>query len=188
MDNDLSFPSLRTLKLRHNVLTDADLNAFIPLCPNLANLDISFTPIKHIPISTKPGVSVPPLKKLSLTATRVPGTELVQVLNRLPELETLHLGALGEYVPSTSKGAGGVGTGAGTITDDILWKITDALEQCGNLRTIHLMGNSKIGSGGSVRRAAKDFIKRVGRRCEVRLNSVCFKCWEMLILLVWLDT
>lgn len=167
MDNDLSFPSLRTLKLRHNVLTDADLNAFIPLCPNLANLDISFTPIKHIPISTKPGVSVPPLKKLSLTATRVPGTELVQVLNRLPELETLHLGALGEYVPSTSKGAGGVGTGAGTITDDILWKITDALEQCGNLRTIHLMGNSKIGSGGSVRRAAKDFIKRVGRRCEI---------------------
>ncbi|KAF8600347.1 RNI-like protein [Ceratobasidium sp. AG-I] len=165
-DKDLTYPVLRTLKLRHNVLTDADLNAFIPLCPNLTNLDISFTPIKHIPISTKPPSAVPPLKKLSLTATRVPGTELVQVLSRLPDLETLHLGALGEYVPSTSKGAG-AGSGAGTITDDVLWKVTDALEQCVNLKTLHLMGNLKIGFGGGTWRAAGDFIRRVGRRCEV---------------------
>lgn len=95
----------------------------------------------------------------------------MQVLSRLPDLETLHLGAMGEYVPSTSKGAG-VGSGAGTITDDILWKVTDALEQCPNLRSLHLMGNLKIGYGGGTRRAAKDFIKRVGRRCEVCLNPI----------------
>ena len=99
------------------------------------------------------------------------GPELVRVLLRMPDLETLHLGAMGEYVPSTSKGVG-LGSGAGTITDDVLWWITDALEKCDDLKVLHLMGNLKIGFGGGARRAAKDFIKRVGRRCEVCLNTI----------------
>ncbi|KAG8740358.1 hypothetical protein FRC10_004397 [Ceratobasidium sp. 414] len=165
-DEDRTFPSLQTLKIRLTALSDADLAAFIPLCPNLTTLDALFTPIKHIPADMATRYPVPRLKKLNLTSTSIPGNELVDVLNHLPTLEKLHLGALGESVPITSKGIG-MGTGAGTITDALLRDMTDALAQCPNLKHVHLMGNLKIGSTRGSNRAASDFVRRVGRKCEV---------------------
>ncbi|KAG9087794.1 hypothetical protein FS749_002639 [Ceratobasidium sp. UAMH 11750] len=161
-DQDRTFPSLQTLKIRLTALSDADLAAFLPLCPNLTTLDVSFTPIKHVPAD----MAIPKLKKLNLTSTSIPTNELLNVLRELPTLEKLHLGALGEPAPISSRGAG-VGTGAGTFTDGLLRSVTDALVRCPNLKHVHLMGNSKIGGAGTRDRAVKYFVKRVGRKCEI---------------------
>ncbi|KAG9128003.1 hypothetical protein FRC07_006363 [Ceratobasidium sp. 392] len=165
-DEERTFSSLRTLKVRLTALSDADFAAFLPLCPNLTTLDMSFTPIKHVSADLGTKYPAPKLTKLNLTSTSIPGNELVQVLNHLPMLEKLHLGALGESVPITSKGVG-MGTGAGTITDALLWDITDALARCENLKHVHLVGNMKIGATTGANRAALDFLRRVGRKCEV---------------------
>jgi Leucine-rich repeat (LRR) protein len=157
------FPALRSLKLRLTELANSDLAALLPHCPNLTTLDISFTLIKHIPLDSP----FPQLKKLCLTSTSISGTNLVNVLKRVPMLEVLYLGALGDSVPSTSKGAG-TGVSAGTLTDSLLRDVTDALERCPNLKNVNLVSNLKLGSGGSVDRALRDFVRRVGRNCEVR--------------------
>ncbi|KAG8697286.1 hypothetical protein FRC09_007964 [Ceratobasidium sp. 395] len=156
-DAERTFPSLQTLKIRLTALSDADLAVFLPLCPNLTILDVSFTPIKHVSVDMGTKYPAPKLRKLNLTSTSIPGNELVQVLNHIPTLEKLHLGALGESVPITSKGVG-MGTGAGTITDGLLREITDALARCENLKHIHLVGNLRIGSSRCRDRIAADFI------------------------------
>ncbi|KAG8787722.1 surf-like protein [Ceratobasidium sp. 428] len=165
-DAERTFPSLQTLKIRLTALSDADLAVFLPLCPNLTILDVSFTPIKHASVDMGTKYPAPKLRKLNLTSTNIPGNELVQVLNHIPTLEKLHLGALGESVPITSKGVG-MGTGAGTITDGLLVEITDALARCENLKHIHLVGNLRIGSSRCRDRIAADFVRRVGRKCEI---------------------
>lgn len=166
-DNTLSdlsptFPTLRSLKLRLTNLNDTDLAILFSRCPNLTTLDISFTSIKHIPLDSP----FPQLTKLSLTSTPIPASNLVHVLTRCPTLETLYLGALGDSVPSTSKGAG-MSVGAGTLTDSVLRNVTNALERCENIKHVNLVGNLKLGSGGSVGRPLQDFMRRVGRRCEI---------------------
>lgn len=80
-------------------------------------------------------------------------------------LEVLHLGALGDWTPSTSKGAG-TGVSAGTLTDSVLRRVTDELERCPSLNHVNLVSNSKLGSGG-INRVLQDFVRRVGRKCEV---------------------
>ncbi|KAF8711975.1 hypothetical protein RHS03_01609, partial [Rhizoctonia solani] len=151
-----TFNSLKSLKLRLTKLGDSDLAAFFFHCPNLTTLDISFTQVKNIPIISP----FPPLKKLCLTSTRVSGTNLVNVLDNCSELEVLYLGAFGKTL--------GAAPGSGNIlTDSLLRDITDVLERCPNLRSISLVSNTRLGAGGSVGRALQDFVKRVGRRCEI---------------------
>ncbi|KAF8755964.1 hypothetical protein RHS01_04952 [Rhizoctonia solani] len=151
-----TFNSLKSLKLRLTKLGDSDLAAFFFHCPNLTTLDISFTQVKNIPIISP----FPPLKKLCLTSTRVSGTNLVNVLDNCSELEVLYLGAFGKTL--------GAASGSGNIlTDSLLRDITDVLERCPNLRSISLVSNTRLGAGGSVGRALQDFVKRVGRRCEI---------------------
>ncbi|QRV83152.1 EIN3-binding F-box protein 1 [Ceratobasidium sp. AG-Ba] len=162
-DEDRIFPALQTLKIRLTALSDADLASVLHLCPNLRTLDISFTPIKHF---TLPSDAPLNLRKLNLTSTAIPAPELVQLLDQLPDLEKLHLGALGEAVPITSKGVG-VGTGAGTITDMVLFDVTEALVRCDKLELVNLVGNLKLGTTKVKPRALWDFIARVGRKCKI---------------------
>ncbi|KEP48968.1 RNI-like protein [Rhizoctonia solani 123E] len=149
------FTSLRSLKIRLTNLSDSDLATIFPHCPNLTTLDISFTPIKKIPIVDP----FPPLKKLSLTSTRISGTNLVHILENSPGLEVLYLGAYGETVG----GAPGI---TNNLTDSLLREVTNALVHCSAIRNVNLAGNPKLGTSGSVRRALQDFFRRVGRRCE----------------------
>ncbi|CUA70813.1 EIN3-binding F-box protein 1 [Rhizoctonia solani] len=151
-----TFTALRSLKIRLTNVSDPDLSTFFQHCPNLTTLDISFTPIKKIPIVSP----FPPLKKLSLTSARVSGINLVTVLENSPGLEVLHLGAHGETVGA----APGI---SNSLTDSLLREITDALDQCLAIRNINLAGNPKLGTGGSLGRALRDFFRRVGRRCEI---------------------
>ncbi|CAE6387391.1 unnamed protein product [Rhizoctonia solani] len=150
------FSSLRSLKVRLTKLADSDISTFFSRCPNLKTLDISFTQIKNIPIV----FPFPPLNKLCLTSTRVPGPNLVNVLENAPGLEVLYLGAFGETV--------GAAPGSGNIlTDSLLRDVTDVLAGCPNIRKISLVSNPRLGAGGSLGRALQDFVRRVGRRCEI---------------------
>ncbi|KAH7334225.1 hypothetical protein B0J17DRAFT_672633 [Rhizoctonia solani] len=154
-DEIFTFPSLRSLKIRLTNLADSDIATFFSHCPNLTTLDISFTPIKNIPIISP----FPPLKKLCLTSTRVSGTNLVNVLEKSPGLEVLYLGAHGETV-------GAALGGSNILTDSLLREVTDALAQCSNIKSVSLVSNPRLGTSGSLGRALHDFVRRVGRRCE----------------------
>ncbi|KAJ1301745.1 hypothetical protein OPQ81_008976 [Rhizoctonia solani] len=147
-----TFSFLRSLKIRLTHLTDSDIATFFSYCPNLTTLDVSSTPIKTIPVTSP----FPPLKKLCLTSTRVSGTNLLNVLENSPGLEVLYLGAYG-----TALG------GSNTLTDSLLREVTDTLARCPSIRSISLVSNPKLGTGGSLGRALQDFFRRVGRRCEI---------------------
>ncbi|CAE6444033.1 unnamed protein product [Rhizoctonia solani] len=151
----LTFPSLRSLKIRLTNLADSDMATFFSHCPNLTTLDISFTPIKTIPVVSP----FPPLKKLCLTSTRVSGANLVNVLEHSPGLEVLYLGAQGKI-------AGAALGGSNIFTDSLLREVTNALTQCSNIKNISLVSNPRLGTGGSLGRALHDFVRQVGRRCE----------------------
>jgi hypothetical protein len=151
----ISASSLQTFKLRQTALTTASLNMILPLLPNLKRLDVSFTPIMHLPLLNSP---VPPLEKLSLTSTHVTSEDLLSLLSLLPGLKTLVLGAMGGGMRNSS---------AMTMTDETLTDLSEILERrC--LESISLVGNTKLGqrkvNGES---SVALFIRRVGRYCKV---------------------
>ncbi|ETW87856.1 hypothetical protein HETIRDRAFT_413759 [Heterobasidion irregulare TC 32-1] len=158
----LCFPALRTLKLRQTSLTDISLNLLLPSCPALRRLDISFTGIRH-PHQFMQGSRIA-LEKLSLTSTAVSSDFLVTAISCIPSLRILSIGALG----------GGPGqapairnTTAMTLTDDALSCLVDVLDTYESIKSISLVGNTKLGMTGGRNRALADFVARIGRRLKV---------------------
>ncbi|PFH54649.1 hypothetical protein AMATHDRAFT_185367 [Amanita thiersii Skay4041] len=156
---------LRTIKIRQTLLGDGSINALVNLCPNLNNLDASFTLLKR-PTSLINQLSVPPLNKLSLTSTSISSHDLGVILPNLQSLRTLSLGALGI---SHGSQASINNTSAMTMDDNMLTMITSALMHLPYLEDVSLVGNSKLGITAKKDTALADFISRIGRKCK-RLN------------------
>ncbi|THH21456.1 hypothetical protein EW146_g89 [Bondarzewia mesenterica] len=162
-DGHFSLPALTTLKLRQTSLTDNSFNVFLPICPNLRRLDLSFTGVRH-----PTQFSVSSLEKLSLTSTVVSTDDLVAIILKLPRLRTLAIGALGG---GQGKASAIGNTTAMTMTDDGLQKLADALKNDEYLESVSLVGNSKLGMTARARGdgALSYFVACVGRRLK-RLN------------------
>jgi hypothetical protein len=156
---DFSFLALRTLKLRQTSLTDASVNALIPLLPNIRRVDISFTDVRR-PLATD--VHLANLEKLSVTSTDVSPSDLVLVLSAAKRLRTLNIGALGGSHGKRSAYGGGVSTM--TLTDDHLRALTSVLLQNTVIENISLVGNTKLARDADV---IAEFILLVGRRLKV---------------------
>lgn len=109
---------------------------------------------------------MPPIEKISLTSTFLPGKELVELVGRLPHLKILNIGAMG--VRAATSTALGTST-AMTLNDATLRLLTDALASCKNLESVNLVQNSKLGLARGHSSALAYFIRRVGRRF-VNLN------------------
>lgn len=154
---------LRTLKLRQTFLSDNALAPFMRLCPNLRRVDLSFTLVRHPSLL----LEGKPLEKLSLTSTKVAGNDLLATVCRLPNLVTLSIGALGGGQGSTAS----IGnTSAMTMGDKTLRELTDILEPFSKLERIDLVANTKLGLfGHGIDSAVGDFVRRVGRKCKVRV-------------------
>ncbi|KAG8888671.1 hypothetical protein FRC00_014700, partial [Tulasnella sp. 408] len=120
---------LMSLKLRDTGLNDSALVNLLSLTPNLERLDVSFTQVRSIGCLS----SLTKLRKLSLTACPL-NTSLAEVkkIPDLPDLEILHLGAIGV-------------NGSPTLTDSALYALTDVLEPLTRLENVSLMRNSKLG-------------------------------------------
>lgn len=157
LSRDLSLPNLRNLKFSRLAISEASLNAFLPLCPALRRLDVSFTVVRHPLLGAYP---VPPLEKLSLTSTGTSNPDLLALLPRLPNLATLSLGALGASQRSIAAIDASM-----TLTDPALLKVLPALQTFDALDSLSLVGNIKLGP------ALAPFIATVGRACKVRVPS-----------------
>ncbi|KAI0053282.1 RNI-like protein [Auriscalpium vulgare] len=155
---DFSLPALHTLKLRQSSLSDGTLNTFLPMCPNLRKLDLSFTNVCHLQPTTIANLAG--LEKLALTSTRVLPNNLVQLVSATPNLVTLTVGALGGGQGQASA----IGnTSSMTMTDSTLSALTQILVNCHELRAVNLVGNTKL------KVSLPDFVRLVGRRLK-RLN------------------
>ncbi|KAJ7630668.1 RNI-like protein [Roridomyces roridus] len=152
LTRDLSLPHLRNLKFSRLAISEASLNLFLPLCPELRRLDISFTGIRHPLLGAYPA---PPLEKLSLTSTSTSNADLLTLLPRLPTLGTLAIGALGASARSIAAIDSSM-----TLNDTALLKILPALQAFDSLNSLSLVGNIKLGS------ALAPFIATVGRSCK----------------------
>jgi hypothetical protein len=135
------------------------------MTPNLTRLDLSFTGVRHLP-KLGPDFSVPPLEKLSLTSTMMSMNDVLLIVEHLPCLRILSLGALGG---SQGTSASISNSSAMTMNETMLRELTSVLdENCKGLENISLVGNTKLGMGVRKNSAIQDFIARVGRRCKVR--------------------
>lgn len=164
VNQDFKLLNLRTLKLRQTALSDASLNLFISLCPNLKRLDLSFTLVRHLSLPKTLNVSL--MEKLSLTSTSITSVDLLALVSLLPQLKTLSLGALGGGHGSSV--AVGNST-AMTMNEDTLAALTNILKDYQHLEDINLVGNTKLGLTG--KSGISGFISNVGRRCKVRENG-----------------
>ncbi|KAG8805612.1 hypothetical protein FRC17_005412 [Serendipita sp. 399] len=160
--------NLRSLKIRHTPLTGVSIASLLPHLPMLQTLDASFVPIVSIPtVTVHP---VPKLTKLSLASTPVDAKQLLPVLELLPTLKILNLGALGASA-KTATGltiAGKQSTsamGSRTLSNATLLALTDILESFRDLQSVSLAGNSNLRTRPD--RAVSYFIRRVGRRLKV---------------------
>ena len=160
---------MKSLKFRLLGLSETSVYAFIARCPNLTRLDVSFTRIHRLLPST---VTLPALEKLSLTSTALSGTDAVSLINTLPNLRTLYLGALGSAQGSSSS-IGNIS--AMTITDDTLRLLTDIISNFEHLEKFSLVGNTKLGltSRHDEHGALANVIRRVGRKCKARHAVSC---------------
>lgn len=157
---------LRSLTLRHTLVTGVTLSKLIPHLPSLKKLDMSFVPIGIMPLDSI--TSIPSLTKLSLMSTPIEAQRLLPVLEHLPELKTLNIAALGASA-KTARGfdIGGASTGAmgsRTLTDGALLRMTEILRTCSKLESVSLAGNASLGQGKE--RAVSYFIQQVGRKLK----------------------
>ncbi|KAH7924873.1 RNI-like protein [Leucogyrophana mollusca] len=161
---DVKLEHLHTLKLRQTGLSETSIYPLLLRCPNVRRLDISFTFVHRPP----PFVTIPPmnLEKLSLTSTMISSVDIIALMQHLPNLKTLALGALGGGQGSSVS----VGnTSAMTMSDQTLRALTDVLVNYEHLENVNLVGNTKLGLTSRGNGALSDFILRVGRKCR-RLN------------------
>ncbi|KAJ3813673.1 RNI-like protein [Lentinula aff. lateritia] len=156
IEQQVSMPKLRTLKLRGLQLADSSIDFLVSLSPNLSRLDISFTATKRPILFTSrrdlfsvcAHLSAPPLEKLSLTSTPVAISDLLQTIASFSNLQTLSLGALG------AAGLMGVAS-ATTLNDATLPKLTSVLQSFPNLRSVNLVSNTRLSKASLF-----DFIQR----------------------------
>ncbi|KAJ7225817.1 RNI-like protein [Mycena pura] len=149
---DFSLPKLRTLKLCRLNISEVSLNSFLPLCPALCRLDISFTAVRHPLLGT---YSLPTLEKLYLTSTSISNADLNFLLPRLSALTSLALGALGASPRSIAAIDSSM-----TLTDSALLQIIPHLQSITALTNLSLVGNTKLGS------SLAPFIATIGRTCK----------------------
>lgn len=161
---------LKSLKLRHNTMSDASLHPILINVPRLERLDLSFTSLQHIPILNP----TPPLQKLSLTSTFLTASDLITLISRLPNLKVLNIGALGIRPGGT---ASVMNTTAMTLTDDALRQLTDVLLGCPEIESVNLVQNAKLGSTKRQDSALAYFVRHVGRRCKVSRLYVLAPCF-----------
>ncbi|KAI0669965.1 RNI-like protein [Trametes maxima] len=151
---------LHSLKIRQAALSDAVINPFLAICPNLRRLDLSFTLVKR---PMMPAGRL--LEKLVLTSTRISSSDLLAIIAPLSKLKVLAIGAIGGGQGSSAAISN---TSAMTLTDETLRSLTEILVGCPDLERVNLVGNSKLGLTG--RRgpdaALAQFVRRVGRRCK----------------------
>ncbi len=153
---------MRALKLRQTSLTDRTLNTILTVCPNLRRLDFSFTAVRDPPLV----LSNQSLEKISLTCTKVSSVDLLKIVAGHSHLKSLAIGALGRGEGSA---AAITNSSAMTMTDSTLQKLTDCLVECEFLENVNLAGNSKLGAVS--RHCLGDFVRRVGRKCEVETSQ-----------------
>jgi hypothetical protein len=159
-EGGFTLPALRTLKLRETSLSDASVNALVPLVPNIRRVDISFTNIRR-PLSVSfDGFTN--LEKLSVTSTSVSPDDLLLVLPAASRLRTLNMGALGESHGKRS--AYGRGISTMTFTDNHLRSLTAVLSQNTVIENINLVANKKLARDEEI---IAEFILLVGRRLKV---------------------
>jgi Leucine-rich repeat (LRR) protein len=160
---DLILPNVRSIKLRQTSLSDASVSFFLARCPNLQRLDLSFTLIQHVPPLLS-GTQTLPLQKLSLTSTAVNTADLISIVQLLPQLRTLSLGAMGVNRGSQASISN---SSAMTMNDDTLLGLTHVLQTFVHLEDISLVGNIKLGSSSKIDSALGSFICLVGKKCKV---------------------
>lgn len=161
-------PHLSTLKLRHTHVSSIAVSLLINMCPNLRRVDLGFTLLRRLSIDTP--ATIPPLRKLSLTSTGISAADLLAIIEYLPRIETLCLGALSV----SSGGLGGLhGSSSGMILDNAtLLRLTDILASFEQLKHISLVGNSKLGVTEDRDEAMRYFISTVGRKCLVSVQLI----------------
>lgn len=151
---------LKSLKTRHDNLSDASILPVLQHCQLLERIDLSFTLLRHLPEN----LNALPIEKLSLTSTFVSSKDLVTFVAGLPRLRILNIGALGVKAGTSSSISSAT---AMTLTDDTLRQLTDALGNCPLLEAVNLVQNSKLGMTKRSDSALSYFITHVGRRCQV---------------------
>ncbi|KAI9455849.1 hypothetical protein F5148DRAFT_1324597 [Russula earlei] len=161
-ERDFSLPALRTLKLRQTSLSDASINALIPLAPNVSRVDVSFTDIRRPLVESLH--SMANLEKLSVTSTSVSPDDLLSILPAASQLRTLNIGALGGS--HGKKFAYGTGISTMTFTDEYLRSLTAVLSQNSVIENISLVANTKLARDEEI---IAEFVLMVGRRLK-KLN------------------
>ena len=156
---------LRSLKLRHDNVSENSVNLITAHSRKLERLDLSFTQLRHAPHIADPASIV----KLVLTSTYISGADLVRLVRRTPKLKILSIGAMGI---KPSSGTHLMSVAAMTINDDILTQLTDALLDCPDIESINLVQNAKLGSQGKKDGALAHFIRLIGRKCKVSYVSM----------------
>jgi len=160
-DSSLPLTRLQSFKIRHTQITATSLTPFLQKLPLLRRLDVSFIPLRTIFHQHEP-LPYPPLEKLSLTSIPMPSPPLLQALSHLPYLKVLNLGALGASAKTVRGHAVGGGDTSGTITDQILYQVTDILaDQCHQLQSVSLAGNTLLG------RSVQYFVEAVGWKLKI---------------------
>ncbi|KAL5494902.1 hypothetical protein ACEPAI_364 [Sanghuangporus weigelae] len=166
--------NLKTLKLRHNTISEIAIAPFLQRCTHLERLDVSFTLLKHIPDLP----AAPFIEKISLTSTFLPGKELVELINHLPHLKVLNAGAMGVKAATTS--ALSTST-AMTLSDDILRHLTDAMQGCPMVQSLNLVQNTKLGTLRGHNSAIVYFIQHIGRKLSyLNLSGVSVRSEDLL--------
>ncbi|KAI0307845.1 hypothetical protein B0F90DRAFT_1677748 [Multifurca ochricompacta] len=141
-------PVLRTLKLRQTSLSDASVNALIPMVPKLRRVDVSFTDIRRS-LSTS-HYDFADLEKLSVTSTAVSPDDLIP-----------SHGQRSAYSVSPM-----------TFTDDHLRSLTAVLSSNTAIENINLVGNTKLARDGD---SIAEFLLLVGRRLKkLNLSGISF--------------
>jgi len=163
-ESDLSLPlaRLRSFKIRHTQISATSLTPLLQKLPLLRRLDVSFIPLRTI-FHQHGSLPYPPLEKLSLISTPMSSPPLLQALSHLPHLKVLNLGALGASAKTVrGHSFGGASDTGRTITDEILYQVTDILaDQCQHLESVSLAGNTLLG------RSVRYFVDAVGWKLKV---------------------
>ncbi|KIY65524.1 RNI-like protein [Cylindrobasidium torrendii FP15055 ss-10] len=173
VDADWRHVNLRTFKLRQTSLSDASMAALCEMFPNLQRLDVSFTAVK------RPAVWLGPIAanitKLSLTSTATSPNSLVNAIGDMSNLKTLAIGALGVGSNANTSVSN---TSAMTLSDDLLYSLTDVLAAHGKLESLNLVGNAKLGQLSKKGDGALQHMIRVlGRNCKyLNLSAIGALC------------
>ncbi|EJD03572.1 RNI-like protein [Fomitiporia mediterranea MF3/22] len=176
LNDHSSLRNLKSLKLRHDTISEAPIVSFLHHCTKLERLDVSFTLAKHVPDLP----IAPPIEKLSLTSTFIPGKELIELVTRLPRLKILNIGAMGVKAATSTTLTTST---AMTLNDDVLRLLTDALAGCCSLQSVNLVQNSKLGATKGQNSAIAYFIRHVGRKLSyLNLSGVAVRSADLAAL------